>query len=244
MLIDSFYTEQDGVISFTREQGSEFAKGISSDFNPLHDADGARFCIPGDLLFAVVLARYGVSRHMEFFFSGMVTDNVELILPPPANELVLCDAEGRDYLRVERSGGISDSTALIENLTRSYVEFSGETFPHILAPLMAEQNAMINYARPIVMYQSMTIDLDTLAIEAPLLQSDHNALEVNGRRGAAKLAFNLLQDGQVIGRGCKRMALGGLREYDQEVMALAIADYDSRREVYLSGRGKAGSSNE
>jgi hypothetical protein len=30
------------------------------------------------------------------------------------------------------------------NLTQSYVAFSGQTFPHILVPLLAEQNVMIS----------------------------------------------------------------------------------------------------
>ena len=45
MFIDQYYSEQDGTISFTREQGSEFAKRVADDFNPLHDADAKRFCI-------------------------------------------------------------------------------------------------------------------------------------------------------------------------------------------------------
>ena len=58
------------------------------------------------LLFAVILARYGISRHMEFIFSGMVVDGVELLLPAPAEELQLVDWEGREYLRVKRSGDV------------------------------------------------------------------------------------------------------------------------------------------
>lgn len=234
MFIEQYFSERDGRISFTRDQGSDFAKRIARDFNPLHDADGKRFCIPGDLLFAIVLAHYGVSQNMEFVFTGMVMDGVELILPEPSGHLCLQDSEGRDYLQVNRSGVESRSETLIQNLTRSYVEFSGHTFPHILQPLMAARNVMINPTRPMVMYQSMSLELDTLDIEAPQLEEDRYELEVDGRRGAIKLAFNLVESGVVVGRGCKRMLASGLREYDEAAMQVAVDDITARKVAYLS----------
>ena len=79
-------------------------------------------------------------------FSGMVPAGAELILPDPAPEMDIKDAQGKLYLSVKRSGNISESGSLVENLVRGYVEFSGHTFPHILVPLLAEQNMMINPA--------------------------------------------------------------------------------------------------
>jgi hypothetical protein len=234
MFIDQFYAEKNGKIVFTREQGSDFAKRLAGDFNPLHNTDGKRFCIPGDLLFAIVLAKYGISQHMEFVFSGMVTEGRELTLPEPGPEMVIEDAQGKDYLQVKRSGETSEAETLIQNLTRSYVEFSGLTFPHILQPLMAEQKVMIHPTRPMVIYKSMTIDLDTLAVESPVLESDYNQLEVDGKRGAVKFAFNLVDSGTVVGRGCKRLLLSGLREYDATTMDAAVADFNSRKQAFQS----------
>ena len=76
MIIDQYFSEPNGRICFTREQGSNFAKQMANDFNPLHDADAKRFCIPGDLLFAIILAKYGINQHMQFIFSGMETTAV------------------------------------------------------------------------------------------------------------------------------------------------------------------------
>ena len=222
MIIDQFFSEPNGRICFTREQGSDFAKQMAHDFNPLHDADAKRFCIPGDLLFAVVLARYGISQHMEFIFSGMVSAGVELVLPEPSGELHINDMDGREYLRVKRAGETANAESLIQNLTQSYVEFSGQTFPHILVPLLAEQQVMISPDRPMVIYQSMTIDLDRLDIANPLLKGDYNKLEINGKRGSVELAFHLEDGGEVVGRGKKHMLLSGLREYDEDVVASAI----------------------
>jgi uncharacterized protein DUF3581 len=234
MIIDQYYSEPNGRISFTREQGSNFAKQMANDFNPLHNADAKRFCIPGDLLFAIILAKYGISQHMEFVFSGMVTAGVELVLPEPSPELHINDTDGREYLRVKRAGETAHSEALIQNLTQSYVEFSGQTFPHILVPLLAEQQVMISPDRPMVIYQSMTIDLDRLDIANPLLQGDYNKLEINGKRGSVELAFHLEDDGEVVGRGKKHMLLSGLREYDAAVVESAITIYNDSKTAFAS----------
>jgi len=234
MFIDNYFSEQNGNISFTREQGSNFAKRIADDFNPLHDADAKRFCIPGDLLFSIILSKYGLSQHMEFVFSGMVVEGVELVLPEPAGELHFNGTDDRQYLNIVRRGDNSTDEAMIAHLVRDYVEFSGHTFPHILVPLLAEQNVMINPARPMVIYESMTIDLDTLDIKAPSLEIDHNELEINGKRGTVLLAFNLTDSGKVIGRGKKRMLLSGLREYDKAASETAVASYNQRKDAFFS----------
>ncbi len=54
MFLDTYYSDKNGEFSFTREQASNFAKRIAGDFNPIHDEDNKRFCVPGDLLFSVL----------------------------------------------------------------------------------------------------------------------------------------------------------------------------------------------
>jgi len=233
MFIDDYFIEGEDRIRFTREQGSRFAKEVADDFNPLHDADATRFCIPGDLLFAVFLARYGVSQHMEFTFSGMVAEDVELLLPEPADHLLIRDAQDRDYLDILRGGDTSHDETLTQNLTRNYVEFSGHTFPHILEPLLAGANVILNPARPMVMYLSMTIDLDRLDVSNPQLVGGDHKIDIDGKRGNVELLFNLVENGEVVGRGAKRLVLGGLREYDKDAMDAAIADFDHRKKVYF-----------
>jgi hypothetical protein len=68
----AFHNVQGRHVLISPDQGSRFAKDIAGDFNPIHDADSRRFCVPGDLLFALVLARYGVSACMHCRFVGMV----------------------------------------------------------------------------------------------------------------------------------------------------------------------------
>lgn len=232
MFIDEFYSEQNGTISFTRQQGSDFAKKVADDFNPLHDADAKRFCIPGDLLFAIILSKYGLSQNMHFTFAGMVLAGIELVLPEPGAQLRFEDTDNKLYLRADRSGENSMNESLIQNLTRNYVEFSGHTFPHILVPLLAEQGVMINPQRPMVIYESMQIDLDTLDISEPTLQIDHNELELEGKRGSVQMAFNLVESGAIVGRGRKHMILGGLRDYDKSTMDKALQVFTQRKQAF------------
>lgn len=241
MLVTSYlntpHTSEPATVTFTREQASAFAKEVADDFNPLHDIDAKRFCVPGDLLFAMVLSRYGVTRHMRFMFAGMVTDETELVLPDEAPELVINGINNKEYLRVEHTGENSRDAALIDGLVQSYVTFSGHTFPHILIPLMQEQNVMINPDRPMVMYESMLIDLDRLDMEAVKLQLDEDKtrLTVNGKRGNVCLAFNLTSNGETVGRGEKHMLVSGLRPFEQEVVDQVIEEYNRRKQHYQAG---------
>ena len=232
MIIDRYFSEPNGNVCFTREQGSNFAKQMADDFNPLHDIDAKRFCIPGDLLFAIILAKYGISQHMEFMFSGMVVAGVQLFMPEPAEDMYINDEEGKEYLRVKRTGGLSHDEILLQNLTQSYVQFSGQTFPHILVPLLAEKNVMIHPDRPLVIYQSMSIDLDSLDVKQPVLRGDYNKLEVNGKRGSVELAFHLEDNGEVVGRGKKHMLVTGLRAYDEGVARDAVSTYNDSKMAF------------
>lgn len=221
-------------ISVTRNQASSFAKEVANDFNPLHDCDAKRFCVPGDLLFALVLSTYGVSRHMKFKFAGMVNEGVSLILPPNSERIDIKGDNDKLYLSVEAAGESSLDPQLIDRLTRSYVTFSGQTFPHVLIPLMREENVIINPSRPMVMYESMLIDLVDLNPDAIELQLDNGKthLEVNGKRGSVCLAFNLLDGDRLIGRGEKHMLVSGLQPFDQDVVDQIISDYNARKYAY------------
>ena len=113
MFIDNYFSRHGDRISFTREQASAFAKGVADDFNPLHDENAKRFCVPGDLLFSVILRHYGLSCHMDFTFSGMVVDGIDLVMPEAGDSLEIDDVDGRHYLSVRRSGENSRDAALI-----------------------------------------------------------------------------------------------------------------------------------
>ncbi|MEO1880948.1 MAG: DUF3581 family protein, partial [Methylococcales bacterium] len=71
-MLKEFYSGPDDCVAITAEQGSLFAKEVAGDFNPIHDVDSKRFCVPGDLLFAIVLEKYGLSKTMNFTFTGML----------------------------------------------------------------------------------------------------------------------------------------------------------------------------
>ena len=96
MNLEEYYSLDGPRLSFTRQQASDFAKKIASDFNSIHDTDSKRFCVPGDLLFAVIIKHYGLRQVMGFSFSGMVGDDVSLILPEVnAREISIYDENDR-----------------------------------------------------------------------------------------------------------------------------------------------------
>ncbi|BFM16806.1 DUF3581 domain-containing protein [Maricurvus nonylphenolicus] len=231
MQLDQYFSENQGKLTFSRQQASDFAKQVADDFNPIHDVDAKRFCVPGDLLFSIALSRIGLSQKMHVSFADMVTDGVDLNFPTDGDKLAITDTNDKTYLTIERSGDNSQNAELISALTRCYVEFSGQTFPHILVPLWKGKDVMINPARPLVIYESMSIDLDTLEISQPGLElSDETCLDVDGKRGNVRLAFNLLDGDKVVGRGEKRMVLSGLRAYDQTAIDDLVEFYNDRKQ--------------
>ena len=232
MQIEQYYSQQGGEIFFSREQASRFAKQEADDYNPIHDLAAKRFCVPGDLLFAVLLSKYGVSERLTVRFTGMVADNIRLQLPesPGENTLVVADLNEKQYLTLTRSGETSQSPALVNQLLDQYVSFSGTAFPHILVPLMAENAVMINPQRPMVMYDSMSLQFDQLALEQVTLKMARSSLNVNGKRANVVLGFDLYAEDLKVGHGEKTMLLSGLQPYEPALMDELVADYDQRKQ--------------
>ncbi|WP_428607869.1 DUF3581 family protein [Sedimenticola sp.] len=226
MVLTDYYTEDEAGLRFTRQQASLFAKEIAGDFNPLHNQDAKLFCVPGDLLFAVTLAKYGLSQKMCFTFSGMVGDGTPLQYQEQTeHELRLVDGQEKNCLQIERHGQISHDSTLIKDFTRRYVEFSGKNFLQVLVPLMSQEGVMINPDRPLVIYQQMSIDLQRLDIEHPSLELTDTITNIEGKKGDVRMRFCLKSGSQVVGEGEKRMALRGIREFDQADMNRMVESY-------------------
>ncbi|MDH3219659.1 MAG: DUF3581 domain-containing protein [Gammaproteobacteria bacterium] len=236
MDLEKYFNLEDSKLSFTKQQASDFAKSVAGDFNAIHDVDSTRFCVPGDLLFSVIIHHYGLRQTMGFSFSGMVGDDVTLILPEVnAREISIYDENDKKYLDVSSNGTQSHNQVLIDSLTKNYVEFSGHTFPHVLVPLMKENNVMINTERPLVIYDHMRISLDTLDIDSVELELSESIFRLYGKRGDVALNFNLCCSGEKVGKGQKKMVLSGLREYDQDKIDELILAYDERKRRYVNG---------
>ena len=234
MFLESYCSVTDNKISFSRQQGSDFAKQIADDFNPLHDVDAKRFCIPGDLLFSLVLEKSGLSQNMGFTFSGMVSDGIALTFPEKITDSAsIIDDNAKEYMKIEATGKCTTNSQSINSLIRAYVEFSGHTFPHILVKLMFENSVMINPTRPMVMYENMFIHLDELDFSDVQLQLTTPSLIIEGKRGKATLPFDLVADGKVIGHGKKHMLLSGLKDYDQATIDALVSHYNDKKVQYL-----------
>ena len=236
MNLEKYFTLEGSRLSFTRQQASDFAKSVAGDFNPIHDVDSKRFCVPGDLLFSVIIHHYGLCQAMGFSFSGMVGDDVTLILPEvQAREISIYDENDKKYLDISSDGAHSRNPELIESLTRNYVEFSGHTFPHVLVPLMRENNVMINTERPLVIYDHMRISLDSLDVDNVELALSESNLRLYGKRGDVALNYDLCCNGETVGKGQKKMVLSGLREYDPVKIDALVELYGNRKSSYQNG---------
>lgn len=234
MFLQEYYSGPNEQTEITAEQGSLFAKEIAKDFNPLHDVDAKRFCVPGDLLFAIVLDKYGLSKKMNFTFTGMLGHGVTLDFPQTEEQQFdVNGSNNKTILRVERSGEQSREEDMLETLIKDYVAFSGHNFPYVLVPLMAKQNVMINLSRPLVMYDSMSLEFETLDFSNPKVEMLEPELTVNGKRGDAYLRFQIKSDDKVVGTGFKKIVISGMREYEEGPMQDFVDNYLARKEGYL-----------
>ena len=226
MFLDEFHKAEGNTVRISAQQESRFAKEIADDFNPIHNPDAQRFCVPGDLLFSLVLAKYGISPKMTFIFKGMVGDNDPLdFTPTDANAFDISNGADKVYLRVEREGEILKKPALAETLSRNYVAFSGHNYPYTIQPLLTSQQVMLNPERPLVIYERMLFELDTLDLENPTLEAKQAELVVNGKRGEVNLNFAIKSVGKIVGHGFKRLLVSGLIPHNDEVAEKLVATY-------------------
>ncbi|WP_338591721.1 DUF3581 domain-containing protein [Shewanella khirikhana] len=230
MFLEPFFTQTDETVTISPFQASEFAKRVAEDFNPIHDESAKRFCVPGDLLFALVLSHYGLSQKMQFKFEGMVGEGVSLNFPAEVGDsFPICDSRDKTYLSVSRQGDVSRCETQIESFVRSYVSFSGLNFIHVLVPMMREHGVMINPDRPLVIYESMAFDLTTLDFDQVALELSDARLNVDGKRGDVTLEFALISDGKQVGTGVKTLVMSGLRALDEAALDGMAQFYEERR---------------
>jgi hypothetical protein len=234
MLLESYYSKNDNIIRISAEQASSFAKQQCHDFNPIHDPENKRFCVPGDLLFSLALNEYGVSESMSFTFTNMVGADMGLIFPQTDDEqIVITNEQGKSVLEISRQGNNSHDPQLIDSLIKNYVVFSGQNFPTLLMPLMKKHNVMFNPARPLVMYNSMSFEFDSLALNNPVdVKLADTYFEVQPKRADNFLHFDIADGEQIIGRGIKKLVVAGLKPYEHESITAFSEVYEARRAAF------------
>ena len=253
MDVTDYFTDDNGSVSFDEADASTFAKRVAGDFNPIHDPGSKRFCVPGDLLFSVLLHRYGAANTTHVVFSGMLDGATKMILPELVDGSVhVSDGRERDLLSFFLTGDRLSNAEFLATLSEQYVKFSGQTFPDILVPLMKTANVMINPTRPLVIYKDMSLAFkdaafslfkecstdgqmqelrESLGNRLSLELSDTN-INVDGRKGLVRLAFDIHVDGVCIGGGEKNMVLSGLREFEEPAMQAIVEQYNQWRDHY------------
>ncbi len=233
MFLSPFFDEQAGAFKISPDQASRFAKHIACDFNPIHDATAKRFCVPGDLLFALILTRQGLYKNMHFNFQGMVGKEAVIQLQPISSNIVqFQDNKGKTYLETHFDGEKITDTANLEAFIRSYVSFSGHNFIHILEPLMKKHKVMVNPTRPLIIYENMSFSLETLTFSNPEPKLSKSELTLDGKRGDVDLYFDIIDEGKLIGNGKKTLILSGLRAYEETGMKAMTNSYNESKNSY------------
>jgi hypothetical protein len=233
MFSGQFATPKGENLHITGEQASDFAKTVSNDFNPIHDPENKRFCVPGDLLFALAVEKYGLSDKISVYFTGLVNADTQLIYPLTSNSpKTITDDRGKQYLTFDESGNKRLFDKDVEKLVRAYVAFSGQNFPNILVPLMAESGVMINPSRPLIIYQSMTLQLTTLEFSSPSLFLSKTELNISEKRGNVYLYFDIFDGAKLVGEGKKHLILSGLKPFEKNKVDEMVGKYNELKNMH------------
>ena len=233
MLLDPYYTQKDRTITITAEQACTFAKKECQDFNPIHNKDSKRFCIPGDLLFSLALKEYGASESMSFSFTSMVKDGVPLNFPKNSDNISITNEQGKSVLEIEKAGDSNNNPDFIDSLIKNYVLFSGQNFPTLLMPLLEKHQVMFNPEKPLVMYNSMSFKFDNLDVTNHIhVKLADTYLEVENKRGNFFLHFDIYDDDKIVGRGIKTLVVAGLRPYEHEAITGCCDRYLAMRNSF------------
>ncbi|GHA13150.1 hypothetical protein GCM10008090_23590 [Arenicella chitinivorans] len=218
-------------VQISATQGSQFAKQVAGDYNPIHDPESSRFCVPGDLLFALALSRYGARQSMQFQFLELIAGDSVLTFPVLGDDggaVDIVNDRNKPVMAMQAGGDVIRDTDKIEAIVQEYVAFSGHNFPHILLPLIQQHNVMVNPKRPLVIYERMAFELAHTNFQTLTLELTNSQLDIEGKRGRATLEFEFKDKDKVIGAGSKALLLSGLRPYDADVMNKVRDDYLAR----------------
>lgn len=227
----AFYTLSDDTLTISPEQASRFAKTVAGDFNPIHDAGDRRFCVPGDLLFAVILENVGLYKKMSFTFDARMTADIVGVLNSQQTGAgnITDQRSEKPIVNFQYDSEKIVSKKLIHEFIEHYVAFSGQNFPYLLDPVLKSNDAMFNPKSPLVMYQSMEFSLypkDDSEISIDYVNAD---FEKQGKRGYITLNFNFNQNEDVIGNGKKQLLISGIRPYDESEMSKIIESFLERK---------------
>ncbi len=225
-LLEPFHDVDATGVRISAHQGSRFAKAIAGDHNPIHDIDAPRFCVPGDLLFALIAGRYGLAQRVQLTFRGMLRADTPLWFPEPRDgQFSITDAGGREYVTAQFDNPLDITSEALRGLIETYVGCSGKTFPDLMVPLLEEHGVMFNPDRPLVVYDRMEIRLSAAPTSPPTMALESTTLTVSQKRGDARFGYRILEADRPIGTCSKQMVVSGLRPYDHERMNAMVERY-------------------
>jgi len=93
---------------------------------------------------------------------------------------------------------------------------------------------MFNPKRPLVIYDSMGFSLEHTELADPALELIDARLEVAGKRGDVTLDFHILDRGETVGSGSKKLVVSGLSAYDATAMDAIVAEFYRLKAAYES----------
>ena len=83
------------------------------------------------------------------------------------------------------------------------------------------------------------MEFSRLDLSHPEVEFSGASFDVEGKRGLVTLNFTFKEDGQVVGKGMKRMVASGLKPYDQSAIDGLVERFDDRKQAFLASLSNA-----
>lgn len=158
MLEDMSLFCADGKYLVSEKDGSNFAKEVCLDYNPIHDEGNLDFAVPGDLLLSLFVWQNGLPCDGSVAFKKPVKGDLELKIDLDGisnsgtdEELVILKNLSSIYLT---------SIKFYKDFMAEYCLLSGSLFPEKLGEVFSDSGLMPGVEKPLVMYSGVDFDLN------------------------------------------------------------------------------------
>lgn len=216
------------VFRFIPTACSAYARNVAKDFNPIHSHLAKKYCVPGDLIFALITEMHGAHNYMRVDFLNRVGAECKLFFDTKRIALALLDVDKKLYAELATAGDKSVCPKRLKTVSNVVVSCTSGYFPYKLIDNLREENVMLSIRRSMVMLKSIEVELRNIHSASSLVAKyQSSGLELSGKRGEVKVYFQLFDDdGISVGFVTKTVLIIGIEKFNDKASKQYLDDYE------------------
>lgn len=219
----------DSLFKFNAVACDAYARNVVKDFNPIHNHLAKNYCVPGDLIFALMVERGGVHGSMRMDFLNRVGKDSEYIFVSGKAGMALLDRGNKVQAQLIGSGDASVCVKCISAVSDAVLSCTSSYFPYKMMRSLRAENLMLSGCRSLVILKSIEVNVSDLHFASDLTAVFcSSSLRHSGRRGTIDAHFQLVGgNGQVLGQVIKTALIIGIERFNGKRSAQYLENYES-----------------